>query len=75
MFYTIVMTFFAVDCGVPEAPTNGSVAFYSSTVLGGSAIYLCDNGFKPTVLNATCERSATWKPAPLCTQIGKYLSQ
>lgn len=44
MYYSCPSFNAAADCGEPEAPPNGNVAFTSTTV-GSVAVYSCDEAF------------------------------
>ena len=55
------------DCGVPASPTNGTVA-YTTTTEGSLATFQCSAGFVPgEVMTAVCENSGgvvRWSPNP-----------
>ena len=55
------------DCGVPASPTNGTVA-YTTTTEGSQATFQCSAGLVPgEVMTAVCENSgggARWSPDP-----------
>ena len=55
------------DCGVPASPTNGTVA-YTTTTEGSLATFQCSAGLVPgEVMTAVCEESgggARWSPDP-----------
>ena len=55
------------DCGVPASPTDGTVA-YTTTTEGSLATFQCSAGLVPVVLMiAVCENSgggAHWSPDP-----------
>ena len=58
---------YAGDCGVPASPTNGTVA-YTTTTEGSLAAFQCSAGLVPgEVMTAVCEESggaARWSPDP-----------
>ena len=58
---------YAGDCGVPASPTNGTVA-YTTTTEGSLATFQCSAGLVPgEVMTAVCEESggvARWSPNP-----------
>lgn len=67
IFFVVIVA----ACGVPSAPTNGSVRSYSSVVLGGTVTYDCDVGFQPSTQFATCVLSRKWEPKPICSKPGE----
>ena len=58
---------YAGDCGVPVSPTNGTVA-YTTTTEGSLATFQCSAGLVPgEVMTAVCENSTgttRWSPDP-----------
>ena len=64
------------DCGVPASPTNGTIA-YTTTTEGSQATFQCSAGLVPEeVMAAVCEDSGgvdRWSPDPgdlSCSQPG-----
>ena len=59
-----------VNCGIPVAPTNGSIVTVPSTLGGTEILYRCDTGFVPTGnMTAVCTSdgispNGTWTPKP-----------
>ena len=55
------------DCGVPASPTNGTIA-YNTTTEGSQATFQCRAGLVPGgVMTAVCEDSGgvnRWSPNP-----------
>ena len=65
MLFGALTSFFPVNCGVPEAPVNGTVDIPAHTREGGSVGYRCNDGFRPSAtFTSTCESSALWTPPP-----------
>ena len=55
---------FAVDCGLPFAPRNGSLEDYTNTTEGSEVFYSCDPGLVPEGrMKAVCTRNE-WSPNP-----------
>ena len=50
-----------VDCGAPNNPANGDVAF-TLTVYNAFAVYSCEEGYNlvPTETFRTCEANGNW---------------
>ena len=59
-----------VNCGIPVAPENGSIAAVPSTLGGAEIIFRCNTGFVPTGnMTAMCmsngvSPNGTWTPNP-----------
>ena len=65
--FSIIYASYSSDCGKPSTPTDGSVAF-NSTSYQSEAIYSCDNGYT-LVGEATrkCLINGTWSNTdPVC---------
>ena len=59
-----------VNCGVPMSPTDGSVGNYEHTREGATAVYQCNDGFRPSdPVVSTCTNTAEWKPFFNCTLV------
>jgi hypothetical protein len=53
-----------VDCGAPQPPANGGVA-YTTTTHGSTATYSCDSGYDLVgSATVTCQTDGTWSDAP-----------
>ena len=70
------MALYTGDCGVPASPTNGTIA-YTTTTEGSRATFQCRAGLVPEeVMTAVCEDSGGvdhWSPNPgdlRCSQPG-----
>ncbi len=67
----LLFVFTAVDCGAPEAITNGKVT-YSTTEYRAKSQYNCDACYKlEGVATRTCKQSGIWsKENPKCAREG-----
>ena len=55
---------FAVDCGPPVAPLNGSLENYINTTEGSEVFYSCNQGLVPEGrMRTVCTRNG-WSPNP-----------
>ena len=55
---------FAIDCGPPVPPLNGSLESYTNTTEGSEVFYRCDPGLVPEGrMRAVCTRNG-WSPNP-----------
>ena len=57
-----------VDCGTPNATTNGQVNHTAGTSFGQTATYSCDTGYILDANNTrTCQATGVWSgSAPTC---------
>ena len=63
--FLIITSLFLVNCGVPEAPTDGTVDMPDHTREGSSVDYRCDDGFRPAAdFTSICESTARWTLQP-----------
>ena len=66
----VVLLFPLVNCRMPVAPGNGSIANVPSTLGGAEILFRCDTGFVPTGrMRAVCmsdgvSPNGTWTPDP-----------
>ena len=62
-----------VDCGIPQAPANGSVTV-SGTTFNSTATYSCDSGYiLHGNITRTCLETGLWSTSsPTCTGITLY---
>ena len=60
---------FAVDCGTPPGPANGTVTL-TGTLVGFRATYQCESGFR-VVGDSTvvCQADGTWSGSATCQRM------
>ena len=54
----------AVDCGEPQAPVNGNINSYTSTIEGAQITFQC-NSDPTNVMTSTCSSTGSWEPDPV----------
>lgn len=60
-----VISYFVVDCGDPNPPTNGQIGNISRTTERADVTFTCDFGFIPvTEVMAVCTSDGVWDPLP-----------
>ena len=75
MFYSILYHLNFVDCGMPPAPSNGTVMLKTLgvTTYTATATQSCNDGFilvgDPTI---QCQASGSWTDSASCFEIGLY---
>ena len=52
-----------VDCGDPQAPDNGIINSYTSTIEGAKITFQC-NDDPSNVMTSTCSSAGVWEPDP-----------
>ena len=52
-----------VDCGDPQAPDNGIINSYTSTIEGAQITFQC-NDDPSNVMTSTCSSAGVWEPDP-----------
>ena len=69
---SLLCTSYAVDCGHPSPPVNGSV-HYTGTGRDSKAMVACDAGLALFgAALAVCDNGGTWEPNPADQQCIQY---